>query len=418
MMEKGLVFAFLFFAFLGCTYDKDENSLKEVYVHDSVKWNYILYMAADNNLERFAIKNLHEIKSVLNGKDVNVIVLLDRAAGYDKTEGNWTTTRILELSHDSSLEEDCLLELGELDTASPKTLADFLDFCKEYYPANRTILNIWSHGFGVYPDCKIPNTSRSLISDYATGYSKEDAMKIIDFCSVIRSYCEKYQEKIDILQFDCCYMQMIEILWELNSFVDYIVGSECELPANGGNYEDFTKILCSQTESETAWYAQLIIDLFQKKYENMLVSCSYSAVDMSNFSIWKQIFCNWIASLLECNDETFNRVHALVQNHFTYGNTYNEFLDLYDLVLNTYRIYESETIVEYSKKMIDYFDKNVIACFSSNTYNDHLHGIGINLPYSQQLFHYYEDSKETQFLYIYKESLLPQLINRMRYLEE
>ena len=45
-------------------------------------------MAADNNLERFALKNIKEIKENLGDEKINFIVLLVRANGYDNIAGN------------------------------------------------------------------------------------------------------------------------------------------------------------------------------------------------------------------------------------------------------------------------------------------------------------------------------------------
>ena len=49
---------------------------------------------------------LQLIKENLGTQKINFIVLLDRTSGYDKTEGNWTDTKILELHADTELNSD------------------------------------------------------------------------------------------------------------------------------------------------------------------------------------------------------------------------------------------------------------------------------------------------------------------------
>ena len=214
--------------FISCT-TFEEPKKDFLSVHDEVEWNYLLYMAADNNLERFALRNIAELKSSLSTDRINVIVLFDRSPGYDKTAGNWTDTRLFRLSGSSSLDDDFIKSLGELDMTLPETLSMFLAIADEYFPAKRTILNIWSHAKGVYSDCTIPFKAdvRSLIADYTTSYSAQ--MSVKDFCDVLEKYVLKKEKKIEILQFDCCLMQMLEVLYELKDSVSYVAGSQTEL---------------------------------------------------------------------------------------------------------------------------------------------------------------------------------------------
>ena len=61
----------------------------------------LVYMAADNDLESFAIQNLKQMEHAVF-RDMELLVLLDRAEGYDETNGNWTDTRLFEVCHDDS----------------------------------------------------------------------------------------------------------------------------------------------------------------------------------------------------------------------------------------------------------------------------------------------------------------------------
>ena len=95
MYKITVIFLFLI-SFISCKPGTSET--QDLFIHDKTEWTYALYMAADNNLERFALKNIKEIKENLGTQKINFIVLLDRTSGYDKTEGNWTDTKILQNS--------------------------------------------------------------------------------------------------------------------------------------------------------------------------------------------------------------------------------------------------------------------------------------------------------------------------------
>ena len=126
------------------------------------KLTLMVYMAADNDLEAYALSNLKDMeKAVTQG--VNVLVLLDRAEGYDETYGNWTDTRLFEVYHDegsgsgSGLKSKRIAcpalglsasENTELDMANPSVLKGFIEFCKGSYAAENYALVIWGHGSG------------------------------------------------------------------------------------------------------------------------------------------------------------------------------------------------------------------------------------------------------------------------------
>ena len=64
-------------------------------------WVVVLYMSADNDLEAQAIDDLNELEGAdLSGSDITVLALVDRIAGYDASNGDWTTTRLYEIIHD------------------------------------------------------------------------------------------------------------------------------------------------------------------------------------------------------------------------------------------------------------------------------------------------------------------------------
>ena len=70
----------------------------------------MIYMAADNDLEPYALQNLGDIKTTTSER-VKTLVLLDRAQGYDETDGNWTDTRLFEAGNNIITQLDCP-ELG------------------------------------------------------------------------------------------------------------------------------------------------------------------------------------------------------------------------------------------------------------------------------------------------------------------
>ena len=117
-------------------------------------WNFLVYLAADNNLESYAIADLNEMEEIGSTDQVNVLVLIDRHPEYDTSNGNWTGTRLYYVTKDSNtsiIKSTLLAELGERDMSDPTTLRDFIIYCQTNFPADKTCLTLWNHGGGVYP---------------------------------------------------------------------------------------------------------------------------------------------------------------------------------------------------------------------------------------------------------------------------
>jgi len=62
------------------------------------EWTILVYMNGDNSLEAEAVNDLNEMEQLGSGERVNIVVQVDRTAGYDSRMDDWTDTA--ELSAD------------------------------------------------------------------------------------------------------------------------------------------------------------------------------------------------------------------------------------------------------------------------------------------------------------------------------
>ena len=101
LLVKHNCFLAIFVCFLFYSCKNPESDDYFLYMpREKVQTNFIIYMAADNNLERFALQNISDMKKIGSTDNCNIIVLLDRAFGYDKSEDDWTDTRLFLLTKD------------------------------------------------------------------------------------------------------------------------------------------------------------------------------------------------------------------------------------------------------------------------------------------------------------------------------
>lgn len=99
--------------------------------------------------------------------------------------------------------------------SNPEQLADFLVWATENYPADRYILALWDHGGGL-----------SSGYGYDTVNEREDLDMPTLSVSEIVGAIEQCGVKFDIIGFDACLMQDIEVAAALEPYADYYLASE------------------------------------------------------------------------------------------------------------------------------------------------------------------------------------------------
>ncbi|MBM3274342.1 MAG: hypothetical protein FJZ00_04275 [Candidatus Sericytochromatia bacterium] len=106
-------------------------------------------------------------------------------------------------------------KVPEFDSASPKAVSDLLMFSSQHHPAQRRILAISGHGGGVL---------RGLLADENGSQSK--VLPASQLTSALRT------QPVDILFMDACFMQTVEVVFDLQGAAEVVIGSESESYVN------------------------------------------------------------------------------------------------------------------------------------------------------------------------------------------
>ena len=208
------------------------------------KWTFVIYMAADNDLESAAIADLIELEAIQYGiAPISILVLMDRSPGYDMTNGNWSDTRLFEVKTDPnglngtiiSTRLDCP-ELGlskntetELNTADPMVLSRLIDFAKRAYPAEDYALFIWGHGTGWRGGQSIGPLSEPLKA-IAFDDTQGQYMSLPSFGRAVAG------KELSVIAFDTCYAAILEVAYQVRNDAKLFVGSEGEILSTGWDY--------------------------------------------------------------------------------------------------------------------------------------------------------------------------------------
>lgn len=217
-------------------------------------WTFFVYMAADNDLFEFSLRDLQEMAKVGSNSNVSIVVQLDGYGAHEKTKRLYIRDGIL-------YEADSSLNGVKLDSGSDQTLVDGMKWTMDNFPAEHYALVLWNHGSGVLDPARgRPFRATNLfIEDPLTGMKVID--RSINYLDLIekRGVCfsdtygtfltnQKLEralanitayrgKKLDVVAFDACLMSMIEIAEFMRYYADFMIASEEVEPGDGWEYE-------------------------------------------------------------------------------------------------------------------------------------------------------------------------------------
>ena len=161
--------------------------------------------------------------------------------------------------------------LGQLDCTSPDTLADFISWGAENYPANRYILIFWDHGAGPV---------------YGFGYDEhqsEDSVLTID---EIQTAIRQSGITFDIIGMDSCIMSSLELCCAMYNYCDYMILSEDFESGYGWSYTGWLNALSEDTGISSEELGKIIVDdMIADNEENGEGSSTLALIDESYMKV-------------------------------------------------------------------------------------------------------------------------------------
>ena len=234
-------------------------------------WTVLVYMAADNDLEPFAVQDLLEMAEVGSSDKLHIVAQVDRAIGYSEDPagslGNFHSTKRVLVGKGGFTE---LSDLGEMDRTKPEHLADFIAWGIEQYPAERIALVLWNHGAGV--------------AGFATDDTAEGATMSLPQIgeAVGKGLAKAGRDRLDLVGFDACLMATFEVAATVAPFAEYLLASEELEPGHGWNWASLG-LLRDNPGSDVPALGKRIADdfLIYAKKEETDAGTTLSLVDLT-----------------------------------------------------------------------------------------------------------------------------------------
>lgn len=216
-----------------------------------------------------ATKDLQEMAAAKSSDNVELIVFTGGARQWQNNVISNQVNQIYRVK-DGGLER--LVEnAGTGAMNDPNTLASFIQFAAQNFPANRNQLILWDHGGG-------------SISGYA--YDEKNAGKGYMTLAEIDKALEAGGVKFDYIGFDACLMGTVENALMLNKHADYLIASEETEPGIGWYYSNFLNLLVTNPSVPTIEIGKQIIDDFTDKCASQTPGqkTTLSIVDLAELS--------------------------------------------------------------------------------------------------------------------------------------
>ncbi len=365
----------------------------------SKDWTLMVYIGADNDLCPYVVYDVDEIEEMYSvSGDLDIVLQVDgyaqgSSSGYtDATGSGITSVRRYRLLPDgnnitNAIDEAPIEDLGELNSADPQTIKDFVKWAMETYPADHYMLILWNHGAGWVKG----ETFKGGLWDDTDGgdFLSNAGGEWRDLLGYIRDSLLN-GNKLDALGLDMCVMSYMEILWDVYPYVNILISSEANEPGYGWYYNSFINNLnqygdTASIESLGKW----IVDDYSDFYDGVIdATMTYQIIDDDVVEVLKDAIYNMASSLINNDGGRDNvNVQTCIDNALAMssGTFYEDFKDLWDfcdqLINNANISTETKNYAQTVEGLID----------SLNPYDweygfDGSHGLGIYLPDDDNIY--------------------------------
>ncbi len=284
-------------------------------------WTLLVYLDGDNNLEAAAVTDFLELSSVGSTANINVVVEMDRIAGYDSSYDDWTDTRRFYITPGMQPLDSNGVSIGEANMGDPQVLIDFAQWGMTNYPAERLALVLWDHGSG-WRAAAVEGIKAVAVDD-----TSGDSIESPELRSAMKGLSGDGANPVELLGFDACLMGMIEVDNQLIPYASVRVGSEHTIPNAGWPYDTILSDLDSNPAMSASQLGTVIVDRYYASYGN---GQTLSAVTLeSAYSSLNSAVDSLAAALTSGVDDHFAEISAARNNSQEYYTP--AFIDLYDL---------------------------------------------------------------------------------------
>ncbi|WP_195474724.1 clostripain-related cysteine peptidase [Bacteroides finegoldii] len=219
--------------FMACS--SDDDNAPPPPAEPEIDYVVMFYGCGGGNLDAQLMYNLEQLEGYGYSSKVRFTGLVKYSStfqGDEDTEG----TRLYNMTENGLVDEKVYDSKYRLD--NPDHIADFIKSTKERLPAKKYILILWNHGgeFGFWDQplgwSDYVETRGLVMDDNCMENGISSAISIFE----LEEGLKRSGVKLDMVYWDVCLMNMIENIYQIKDYTNYVMGAAHVTPGVGGHY--------------------------------------------------------------------------------------------------------------------------------------------------------------------------------------
>ena len=214
---------------------------------DTLRTSTLVYIMAENNLNSYSKKDIAEMYRGATDVpcDCGMFAFVDdvsvpRILRFYNEGGAPVCDTVYTFSDDF-----CSSDIDEF--------GGVFDWLLHNYPTKELNLVLWSHGSGWLKDAGRERAQRVIgfdngVNSSGNSYPSVKAVEVHE----LAGFLEALPVKKGFIMFDACFMQGIEVIYELRNCADWIIASPAEIPGNGAPYDKLMPLFFAKALSPSA----------------------------------------------------------------------------------------------------------------------------------------------------------------------
>lgn len=345
---------------------------------------FLVYMAADNDLRPFAIRNLKQMLAIGSNNNVHIVVHLD----IRDSNGEKITRRYYIGKNTYYVLNEGEATTQAMDSGDPETLISFCKMALEKFPAKQATLVFWDHGTGYLESIRRGHVNPSTLFTFNPNTCKLELDRSFNYLAILADYiennrgvcwdqttqnflssakldyaldtiCRNYLKKrFAVIAFDACLMAMTEIAELLSPYGDIMVASEETILGTGYDYESVLSIFTTKKPTARE-FAIHIVRSFESTYQKVTQDFTLSALDLSLTPAVMESLNTIAESLVACLKHQKNssvkqalKTSRMVCTHFN-ETSYLDIFDLFSIIQNSLKKFNVSSVGIESKSTLE-----------------------------------------------------------------
>ncbi len=363
------------------------------------EWTLLLFINGDNNLSSAGKEDINEMEKIGSTDDVNIIVEFDSAG----SNGTWRYY-IEKDDNSSSITSPVVQDLGEQDTGDWQHALDFFKWGVDNYPAQKYLIAFWNHGAGWEKDPNENVLTKGICYDDQSG----NHITTPQLSMLTKALYEHAGRKIDIISYDACLMQMMEVGYETRQYCDIQVGAEETEPGDGWPYDDFLAPLVANPTMNPVELSKTMVKAYGDSYmggSQGTSATTQSAIDLRKIE-WFRNKVDTLAETLIEKAPSYTGAYQTAINQ-TQKYAYSQCKDLGHFCENLIKEVNDYSVKSAAQDVLDSLPEFVIEYVNTGSKVENSHGVSIYIPSKYQFdgkkddyaaIKWAQDSKWDEFL--------------------